>query len=66
MAPTLPQPALVPRRTTATREPVRQALIDALIGAVLDELGAGGVPRTTSAAAKNAPRREISTREAEG
>ncbi len=66
MASTVPQAGLVPRRTTATRAPVRQALIDALIGAVLDEMGAGGVPRTTAAAAKNAPRREISTREAEG
>ena len=56
----LPQPALVPRRTTTTGDPVRQALVNALIGAVLDELG--GVARTTSVAAKNAPRRDTSAR----
>ncbi len=66
MASTVPQPALVPRRTTATGAPVRQALVAALIGAVLDELGAVGVARTTPAATKTAPGRKISTEGAEG
>lgn len=45
---------------------LRPALVEALIGAVLDELGAVGVARTTPAATKTAPRRRISTVSAEG
>ena len=60
------QPALVPRRTTTTSGLVRQALVDALIGAVLDEMGAVGVSRTTPAATQNGPKPEISTRERRG
>ena len=59
MASTLPQSALVPRRTTATRTPVREALVDALIGAVLDEMEAVDVSRSTPAATKTAPREKL-------
>ena len=67
MASTVPQVALVPRRKSATGAPVRQALVDALIGAVLDELGAVDVARPTPAATKTLQgKRSICTVSAEG
>ena len=53
-ATTSPHSAVVPRRTTARRGPVRQALVDALIGAVLEELEAVGVSRPQPVATKHA------------
>ena len=62
----LSRPALVPGQTATTSDPVRQALVEALTGAVLDELGAVGLARTTPAATKTAPGRKISTVSAGG
>ena len=56
---TLLQSAVVPRRTTTTSDPVRQALVDALIGAVLNEMEAVDVSRSTPAATKTAPREKL-------
>jgi len=66
MATTRPQPALVLPRTTVSRAPVKQALVDALIGAVLDELGGVDVARITPAATKTAPRQKDLHRERRG
>ena len=63
---TEPQAARVSRRTTTASGPVRQALVDALIGAVLDEMDAVGVSRTTSAVTTHATSREISRGERPG
>ena len=52
----VPQSTLVPGPSATTSDPVRQALVDALIGAVLDELGDVGVARTTPGATKTAPK----------
>ena len=65
-ATSLPRPELIPGRPATTSGPVRQALVEALIGAVLDELGTTGVARTTPGATKTAPRRKISAVSAEG
>ena len=62
----LPRPALVPGRAATTSGLVRQALVEALIGAVRDELAAGGVVRASPAVTKTAPTRKISTVSAEG
>ena len=62
----LPRPARVPGLPAATSGPVRQALVEALIGAVLDELGTVGVARATPGATKTAPRQKISAASAEG
>ena len=54
MGSTNPNLSLVSRRTT-TSLPVRQALVEALIGAVLDEMLGGGVSRCQPVATKHAP-----------
>ena len=54
MASTNPNLSLVSRRTT-TSFPVRQALVGALIGAVLDEMLRVGVSRCPPVATKHAP-----------
>ncbi len=50
----VPRPVRVPRRTTTVSAPVRRALVDALIGAVRDELDAVDVSRTKRANTKHA------------
>ena len=50
------QPARVSRRPTPARGPVRQALVGALIGAVLEEMGPMGVARPRPATTPTAPR----------
>ena len=65
-ATSMPRPALVPRRRATTSGPLRQARVDALIGAVLDEMGAVGVARTTATAVQPAPRRKTSSGRADG
>ena len=58
----VPQPARVSRRPTPADGPVRQALVGALIGAVLDEMGPVGGARPGSATTSRMPRREKAPR----
>lgn len=67
MTPTVvPRPAPVPGRPTTISGPVRQALIEALIGAVLDEREAVAVARMTPTVVKPALRRKTSAESADG
>ena len=58
--------ALVSRRTTMMSGPEKKAFVEALVGAVLDEIGAVGMIRTKPAATKSTRKRKPSTRAAEG